>query len=107
MIEGLKVIVSPVELKELCEKRAAFHIAKAEMYAKKVIASKELHGDGGTMATSMRNPTDEYVNKENEHKNSAIKLQFIATHLKDSDYLLSNRDLVELGISSDSIGLFG
>lgn len=97
MIQGLKVTVSGIELKELCEKRAAHHTERASVYTAQAESMEKNQIEG--MNYSGGDPKRALLEKKMGHEADASELTFIAKHIRlDEEYLLDNTDLHKLGI---------
>lgn len=98
MIEGLKVTVKGSELKDLAHKQAIFHSERAEFY-KRQVQEYEKFADQDSPSGSRQSPKEAASQKFNEHNIKYDYLMFVSSHLIESeDYLLSESDLVQLGI---------
>ncbi len=98
MIEGLKVTIVGAEVKELCEKRAQHHAARAAVYRDQK-ASMEAN-EIGEMNYSNGDPKRAVKDKQDQHEGDAAEMAFIAAHLIPTEqYLLDAAALAKLGIS--------
>ena len=98
MIEGLKVTVGGMELRELATKRAEHHEERAATYAGQVENMKAAKIEG--MQYSGGDPIDALERRCAEHTTDARELRFIAAHLDALEsYLLRREDLQRLGIT--------
>lgn len=102
MIEGLKVLLTTGELKELCLKQAAFHQGKANAYTKQLEHFEDItrageQEEGGSL--SKLNPTQEARSRLKTHTHLAAEMRFIAEHLApDELFQLERSDLVRIGV---------
>lgn len=104
-IEGLKVTVAGIELRDLCSKQAAFHQERAVAYAKQRSSLQDAQIEA--MQYSSGDPKKALADKQAEHDNKARELTFIAEHIKqDAEYLLDRSALAEIGVIRSSRGFF-
>lgn len=98
MIEGLRVTVSGVELRNLCKDRVIHHLERAEKYQQQIVSMKESAIEG--MNYTNGDPVRALTDKCASHEAEAAELAFIADHLMMTEtYLLGKEDLVKLGIT--------
>ncbi|TAN03148.1 MAG: hypothetical protein EPN36_14215 [Rhodanobacteraceae bacterium] len=103
MIEGLKVTVEGVELRELCIKQAEFHEQRRDKYAASAQTLGDVVPEGANYSGG--DPKKALADKVSQHDNSARELRFIAAHIVPHEsYLLDNLALVKLGISRSAFG---
>jgi len=98
MIEGLKIAVDSAELVTLCADRVKYHKQRAEVYVQQIESMKSNQVEG--MNYTNGNPINSLEDRRSSHENEAAEMQFIANHIKPSEtYILSQQDLVKLGIT--------
>lgn len=100
LIEGLKLHVTEGELRTHLVKLAAEHAAKADGYASQRSGLQELRG---AVASGYSNdPAASLAMSEREHRTKAAYYAFVEGHLiPKATYVLTERDLRELGITGD------
>jgi hypothetical protein len=97
-IEGLKIKISADELRELLQKNAAHHEERADHYARRYAADKELIEEEETAASMSNSMRKNLLTSEKQHRLQAAHFRFLAEHLMDVDYHLTNADLSAIGI---------
>lgn len=117
MIEGLKIRVPSTELATHLRDRAKYHRERADTKdaaMPKLIEAKEALGKLQTNPDSLAvmskfsnsasynmNPDDAIRDLESDirtHRNKALSMEYLADHLFDEDYTLTEADLVRLEI---------
>jgi len=97
MIEGLKVCIPTVELRELCIASAEFHHERAATYDAQINNLKAAQVEG--MKYTNGNPIESLTERKDEHEAGEMEMRFIAKYLKDGEeYLLSRDEMLSLGV---------
>lgn len=104
MIEGLKVTVGGIELRDLCLKQAGFHEQRRDKYEASVKSLGDVAPEGVNYSNG--DPKKALSDKVTLHDNSARELRFIADHLEPNEsYLLDSMALVKLGIARSAFAV--
>ena len=99
MIEGLKVTVSGVELRKLCNAEVNRQLSRVETYRQQ-LANFE-HAKVEAAQFTGGDPIRALKDKLHDHENSAKEMEFVAEHLVPTEtYLLDWAALHKLGIVS-------
>lgn len=108
MIKGLKATVRGDELRDLCEKRAAHHRGREQVYREKIALldgvdmpnAQESGGRGlaGMLSSGGRDPVAEFKERQKSHASAAAELSFIAGHIDVNEtYQLDRNELAQIG----------
>lgn len=98
VIEGLKVTVSGVELRDLCLKREEHHESRVATYEAQIASMNASRIEG--MNYTGGDPVRALEDKKSTHAAEADEMRFIAEHIDISmRYILGREDLVKLGIA--------
>jgi len=97
MIEGLKVTIEGVELRQLCMQRAQHHRERAQVYAEQIASMEAAEIQGANYTNG--DPIRALKTKHGEHINEANELEFYGAHIDFREkYLLDHSALNKLGI---------
>lgn len=96
MIEGLHFDLSHDELKDHLEHKASFHCDRQAWYQERVKDLRAGDTDLEDQQISGGNPIQNLENQIKKHGGRADLFQFLADHLVNETYRLSESDLKEL-----------
>lgn len=100
MIEGLKVTIGGIELRDLANSRAGHHETRCATYAEQIASMKAAQIEGMSYSNSSNgDPVTALEGRRTQHENDARELRFIASHINVQEIYLLDRDaLTRLGI---------
>lgn len=98
MIEGLKITIKGIELKEYLLERVEYHNQKLERYREKIEGLEELQEQD---AHTSVDPVRDLRNHMEKHHSKATYFAFLAEHLNVQEtYLLAESDMRRIEIYS-------
>lgn len=109
VIEGIKVIVQPDELRMLCERSIAYHTVKHKEYEAKANEYRKAMGAMEALApatpskfastySSQRDAGEEFEASARSHEQLIRRHSFIRDHIADRPYLMKKEDLEFWGL---------
>lgn len=108
MIEGLKIRVPSQELATHLRNRAAYHRERADtkdaampklIEAKEALGKLQANPSGVAEMNKFSNSSYKSLSADiRNHRNKALSMEYLADHLFDDDYTLTEADLARLEI---------